>query len=463
MGHTFEGMKRWMPWFAMPVIFAILIVMNHRTGAILLEDTDTRVLLEAIAKRNQPLSWFFGDWPLENHFYRPISTLFFEFDSRVHGWSPAGFGLTNALICAICVLLCFWVVREITQRDWVAGLSSSLFGLWHIAYNSLDWAVGALWIVAALSLIGLLRGGKGRLWLVSIGFFALVYAAMMLYLPGGGGVPGRVMNWIPGRTATSMTIFCLLAMGAWGRYLNFSSTAKAKAATSTDLPATKGTASIVSGRAGPWLWGSGLASLLALGAYEQAVMLAGVMTGMMILKNRNGFQVRWLALGVPWGTLIGYMVLRSAILPAKVSGYQAQQFRNGPSVFWDLVEFFAPMIRFGRDIFMSFEAGFLLWFTAEPWKLVILFIANVVGVWVVWKDRDRWPILFAQAAAIISFLPMAWLKYFGHYLYWPMMFWAMYVIMLVPAMFRRWVIAVSPQEIQAPLRSDRGEHSPLHP
>lgn len=447
-------MKRWLPWFAIAFVMAGWIVIERQSGSLLLDDSDTKVLLEAIAQRDNPLAWFVGDWPLENHFYRPISTLFFEFDYRVHGGDPAGYGLTNALICALCVLLAFWVIREITRKDWVAGFGASLFGLWHVAFSSMDWLIGSFWILSGLTFFGLIRGGKGRLGMVVIGALALIFAGTMFYLPGGGGVASRVMNWIPGRTATSMTIFCLLAMGAWGRFLNLSSSPKPVELTSTDLPATKGSVVQKAGIAWPWLVFSLVGLVLALGAYEQAVMVAAVLTGMALLRHLQGNSVRWGAVALPWIVTAGYWILRKMVLPGGVSGYQAQQFRSGPGIFWDLVEYFTPFIRFGRDIVMSFESGPILWLTSQPWIWLILFLANLVGIWAVWKDRDRWLILFAQSGAFISFLPMAWLKYFGHYLYWPMMFWAMYAVLLVPAMLRRWVIAISPPALQAPPRSD---------
>src|SRR5687767_2966864 len=105
-------MKRWGIGLLLVLLSCVPVLLHRESSRYLLEDTDTKVLLQTIRQENAPFSWFVQDWPLRNHFYRPVSTLVFEVDSRIHGDNAAGFGLTNALLCVGCVLLLFWFLRE---------------------------------------------------------------------------------------------------------------------------------------------------------------------------------------------------------------------------------------------------------------------------------------------------------------------------------------------------------------
>jgi hypothetical protein len=47
-------------------------------------DSDTAVMLDAV-KQHGALRWLFGDWLLENGFYRPVSSLSIALDYALYG------------------------------------------------------------------------------------------------------------------------------------------------------------------------------------------------------------------------------------------------------------------------------------------------------------------------------------------------------------------------------------------
>src|SRR5947209_6221642 len=74
------SMKRWGIALLAVILACVPILLSHVTTHQLLQDSDTAFLLKTVRERQAPLSWFTGDWPLGNHFYRPVSTLTFEMD-----------------------------------------------------------------------------------------------------------------------------------------------------------------------------------------------------------------------------------------------------------------------------------------------------------------------------------------------------------------------------------------------
>ena len=82
----------------------------------MLADTDTIALRAGIIERGNAMSWFWTDWPLANHFYRPISTLTMEWDMWRWGNWAEGFGMTNALLVIFCVWGVFALVLELSGR-----------------------------------------------------------------------------------------------------------------------------------------------------------------------------------------------------------------------------------------------------------------------------------------------------------------------------------------------------------
>jgi hypothetical protein len=428
-------------------VASLLIVLRRAESPKLLQDSDTAFLLMKIREKADPLSWFGGDWPLQNHFYRPVSTLAFEWDNARFGSNAAGYGLTNALICAACVWLLFWFLRELTDSPlWSAG-GAGLFGLWN-----LDQPVPVYWLAIVgppiILVVGILRhrtAWKG--WLPGV----FLWAYVPIELEGLMPLYFRNVGWLPGRTATVMSIFALLAMAAYARYERLGARRVLPEAGPLDPPATRST---VQSRppvpSWPWLVVSLVATGLALGSYEQAVMIPAVILGVGITMRWQGYQSRWWTQALFWGVLIGYLVLRSRLVPTEASGYQKQQFRDGPGVILSLVSYMLPNVGGLLTLRTNLDAGPLILLTSGPYLAVFEVVSNL---WSYVSAKSEWRFfLSGYLLSVIAYLPMAWLKQFDHYHYWPMALRAVAVIALCKVAVEAALTAWSPPRLQAPPR-----------
>lgn len=411
----------------------------------MLQDTDTAVLLRALEARNAPWSWFTGDWPLENHFYRPISTLTFEFDRALGGGNPAQYGLTNALLAALCIFGLFWLVRELTDVPWVAGAASGLFGLWHLL-PSLHGAASVLFATAAaVALVQVVRRGRGHLGRALLALVCLEFVrGQIVEAPS---FETSILGWLPGRTASTMLVFCLAAMAAYARWERL-------------LPAAPESNSKW---IGGWLGLAFLSLLFALGSYEQAIMLPACLLGIAIYFRLEGRRPRWLPHVGFWALLLGYLALRSTILPGDASGYQQQQFRSGPGVWLSLWDYILPAVNQIRFVQVNAEFGSEAIFLSSTWSAVLAMAANVAALVVAWRDTRRWLIFLFLGLGFVAFLPMAWLKHFDHYHYWPMAMQAMFLVSVAWAAARMIFSEAARPAAPEPAPPDPEPGSPLHP
>lgn len=412
----------------------------------MLRDSDTAAIVRSIADRSNPLSWFAGDWPLGNHFYRPISTLTFELD-RAFGGSAATFGLTNALLCAMSVFALFWLVRELTDDQTVAAGSASLFALWHGTVPG--WISLFAWAMAGVTLLFGLFKSRNQ-------FQALLGACLWTYVAYeiGGLAPleFRMLQWIPGRTASVMTMFALVSLAAYARYERISAEWRATSPrTPLDPPATKGT-ELRRVASHPYVWAIiSLAALaLALGSYEQAVVIPILLFGVALTLRAQGYGVRWWWIAGSFAVLAAYLLVRSQVVSFEPSGYQRQQFRASSSVIYAVLDFVMPSIFAMRQFASVGDAGLLFFVTSAPYAVAARVLGDLAAIWKVAMANS--PAFFAYLGAAIAFFPMAWLKPFDHYYYLPLALRALFVVFVVGAALRASISAASPREIQAPPR-----------
>ena len=428
---------------------AALFVLSHRSSSpLLLQDTDTHVAIAKIRERHDPMSWFRGDWPLENHFYRPVSTLVFEFDNAVYGDNAAGYGTTNALLCAVCVLLAFWFFRELTDRPALATVATLVFAEWHLNQASLMGRV--MWLLLYAALIGgIVRHGlRVRLWLPAV----LVFLAAIAQIYSAAPIGSRTIDWIPGRTATTMTVFCLLALAAYARYERLRAARPKPTPGPLDPPATRNTeVERAKGGVG-WAILAIVATALALGAYEQAVMLPACLLAVACAFRWRGFLVRWGWQIPAWSLLVGYILLRAAILPAQASGYQNQQLRFGPGVLFSLIDYVMPSLGNIYGLFTMLDLGVLMLLMTRPYLSLLAVVSDVTTIV---QARRHWVLALAGwGMAFLAFLPMAWLNQFDHYHYWPLAMRALLVAVLGWIGLELLVTAWSPRGTTAPPRPD---------
>lgn len=444
--------------FAAALLAALLVFSYRSSSPALLQDTDTRVLLETIRERQAPLSWFGGDWPLENHFYRPISTLVFELDNAIWRENAAGYGATNALLAALCVLLLFWLFRELTDRPGLTAGATLLFVAWTLSMLG-TWLGWLYWIALAATVVGVIRHGKAaRQWLpvLPFGLFLATELSREVILQG-------VIAWIPGRTASVMTVFCLVAMAAYARYERLSAQrSPAPERTPLDPPATRNTEVAAKSARLPVAWAvvSCLATALALGSYEQAVMLPACLLGVAICMRWQRYRVRWGWQAGFWLLLVGYLALRYQLVPTEASGYQRQQFRDGPGVWLSLTGYLFPSFFNLQTLQASLSVSWIVLLTSRPWVMALELIGNVQAVLLL---KREWVLgLTAYLLSFLAYLPMAWLKPFDHYQYWPVALRSLLGAVLTVAFFRAVVTAVSPPTRQAPPRPAPAPGSLLH-
>lgn len=446
-------MSRWWIGFVAVLIACVSILLNRATSPSLLEDSDTVGILQGIEKRQSPLSWFGSDWPLENHFYRPISTLTFEADHLLHGSDAAGFGLTNALLACLSVLGAYIAVLCLTRRVGVAFAVSLWFLLANLNVTQrLPWL---FWLVP-LGLVTCLLPRRR--------FELAVIAASVAWFAAGEfqrepDLYYRMIGWIPGRTASTMTLFALIAVALHAHAIWVSSRPEPLPETSTDIPATKSSIQTEL-RPTAALWcslGSLICLILALGSYEQAVTVPVVMLLTWGCFRLHRFRPALWPVLASFGILIGYVLLRTAILGTEVSRYQDQQFRASSAVFWSWADYALPgLFSFWSNLraWVGFE-GLLL---PGPWTLFLGLTGTIVTLIVACKRFRSCPAaqltLYGWVASSIAFAPMAFLKHFDHYHYLPMALRSLTVVGALWMFAKTWVSAASLPSVQAPQRHD---------
>jgi hypothetical protein len=273
----------------------------------------------------------------------------------------------------------------------------------------------------------------------------------------------RVMDWLPGRTASVMTLFCLLSLGAYARFERaFNRRLPPPPATATDPPASTRT-SDSSVPKHPWLWfGLSLSmTAAALASYEQAVMLPAVLLGLAVFLRWRRQLPCWSCHVTFWLLLAAYLALRHSVLPAQLSQYQNQQLRHGPGIATDLLGYFAPNTFQLYYVWISVAESFLTLIVQQVWLGLLCATSTVVTAFQ--ARRNLAVIVTGWALSILAYLPMAWLKQFGHYHYWPMALRTILVIGVAKVSWDLISIAASRPALQAPPRPSPAPGSLLHP
>ena len=442
--------KRWLVGLVLPLLTCFAIFLNRSESPDLLTDTDTRVMLSVIRERNAPASWFLGDWPLSNHFYRPISTLVFEFDNAVYGDNAAGYGRTNAFLAIAAVLALYWLCCEALKSATLASFAATLFGLCHLGYVWSEKLADFSLLLAGVSLIGLFRGQR---WRVVLAATSLVFLSTLWSPPQE--FASRVTAWIPGRTASSMTLMCLVSVAAYCRYERLSGRNPTRARSSIDPPATKSsTHELASGRKSSKIWAVASigGAVLALLCYEQAVMLPAIVTLLFVWYKSDGRNPNGKLVAIFWLVLLAYVAVRATLVPSSASGYQLQQFRNGGGVVMSVMDYLLPTWNWGSTLVLTLSTSWIILLTAPPWWILLKILGNFNIFVLAWKHPLRGPTLAWFGASVLAFLPMAWLQPFGHYHYWPAALRSIAVVLFAKIGLDAWTSAISLPSLQAPKR-----------
>ncbi|GIV09081.1 MAG: hypothetical protein KatS3mg019_2100 [Fimbriimonadales bacterium] len=390
-------------------------------------DSDTAVMLDAVRDIGGLAGawrWFFGDWLLGNGFYRPVSSLSIAVDYALYGESAWGFRFTNWLLMILTAQGLFVLVRAYARlvdypyAEWLAlgvavALSLQQTGLtaW-VSRGSAWWWVGA--IVATVGVAA--RWQRPRFTQYensssnadSLPFQVKQGVAQFHWLPLLFAIGAlfwgfdrlvethytRLISWVPSRTALLGTLF-----GVWAIYALLQG---------------------ASARRWGWIVLGGALYLLALGSYEQPIMLTIVMSVLAFGMRRDWGAWGWYAFGAAAVAALLIIALRLCLLPTEPTEYQQQQRRSsltGPlqSYLTDL----APPIgqtAYWRAVGTDLQ---ILLVDKAGWDNILGALLYLGVLTALWRERRLLGGAFLWHA--LTFLPMAFLHFFEHYMYLPQM------------------------------------------
>ncbi|GIV11289.1 MAG: hypothetical protein KatS3mg020_0780 [Fimbriimonadales bacterium] len=211
-------MRRWMLGLGLIVLLNLLAVGYwHRDDGLQesFEHLDTRVILQRLQQPHSVWQWFMGDWVLGNGFYRPLPSVLYQLDYWLWGANLLAWKWTNGLIAVLNALMVVAFSWALSERRDIALAGGLMFTVWQTGLLLeppfwLGWmglGVGALWGWR----VGDLR--RGLLW----GCVAFAFIVEMRFIPTLPDIhlqsfAYRAIGWIPGRTATLMTLLALLAL-----------------------------------------------------------------------------------------------------------------------------------------------------------------------------------------------------------------------------------------------------------
>lgn len=453
--------KKWIGYALLILCLSLVCWVFQGRDAFALRDTDTQSIIAGLNHHPGLGYWWHHDWPLGNHFYRPLSTLLFQFDLGLHAQNDLAWIQTNALLVALAVASFGWFVAELSDSISFSFLCTALFVTWIIGLGAN--LTPLFWIVAlCVFAVGLGRHGlSGRLYLPAV--FVWIWVAYECQ--GIADLFFRSEGWIPGRTATSMTTLAFVSMAAFTRYCRLGPMKNSEpVSTALDLPATK--SSVEADNLSPkgriwWLLLALIALAGALACYEQAVMVPALL-GMIALYWHFRHRIMNWATAIPVvGILAAYIAAHLAFVPHEASTYYNWQKQPATMAVRSLQRYFLFPITQFEKLRVVASGGILVWLFIDPWIAAMNFAASITAAW----QAQRKGLLcgFGWLGSTLAFLPMAFYKDFSHYHFWPMAIRTIWVVGLGSVAVELTVIAASPRACQSPLRPHPAPGSLLHP
>src|SRR5215813_1492637 len=143
---------RWRKIYSLvPVLLALATSINTLWNHFASDDLE-QILNNSFIKsfRNLPAAFTRGVWSFTaadiiftvDPYFRPIFNSLFTINYALFGNRPLGWHLINILIHAAVTFLVFVVSREVTERNWTAGLTASLFAVHPVHAESVAWISG---------------------------------------------------------------------------------------------------------------------------------------------------------------------------------------------------------------------------------------------------------------------------------------------------------------------------------
>jgi len=189
-GSVPQSALSWRNMYALvPVLLALLTSVNTLWNHFAGDDLE-QILNNSFIKTfsNLPAAFTKSVWSFTaadivftvDPYFRPMFSGLFTINYALFGNKPFGWHLISILTHGGVTFLVFMVTREITERNWVAGLTASLFAVHPVHAESVAWISGITDPLMSLfllpSFLFYLRFRKGGSWyllLLSLGFFFL--------------------------------------------------------------------------------------------------------------------------------------------------------------------------------------------------------------------------------------------------------------------------------------------------
>jgi len=365
------------------------------------ENLDVRAILARLEQPHQPLAWFIGDWVLGNGFYRPLPSLLYELDHRLWGRALLRYKWTNGLLSVACALLLVLWVLELSASRSLALLTGLIFTSWQtgLLQGLPSWL---LWSGALLCAGLIWRFSGDRHSALVAGCFVMVLGLELGFIPNlpdlhQASFAYRAMGWIPGRTATLMTLFALLSLWAYSRLC--------------------------------WRGGWGWAALSvagfagALASYEQAIVLPLLMAGCGLAIRAQGGRFVWLPLALSLILLELYLWFYLSVIPTQTE-YHQQRLRRFYSLGMSLTHWLLPPLQGVLDqlnLLVDAPAAVIMPAFWQAWLLLGVYLVVLTQVW-------RNPLVWlGLLGSTLAYLPLAPVIPLMHYYYLPAVFRALWI------------------------------------
>jgi hypothetical protein len=369
------------------------------------ENLDVRTILARLEQPHQPLTWFTGDWVLGNGFYRPLPSLLYELDYRLWGRDLLQYKWANGLLSLACALLLVGWVWELSRSRSLALMAGLVFTGWQtgLLVGVSEWL---LWggVFAAVGFGSWLVGDRRRA--LILGCLVLVAGLELGFVPNQpdlhqASFTYRAMGWIPGRTATLMTLFALLSLWAYARLC----------------------------WRGGWGWGalSLIACAGALGSYEQAVALPFLLLLSGLAIRAKGGRFAWWLPALSLVLLELYLWFYLTTIPSQTE-YHQQRLRRWHGLGMSVSNWLLPPLPGVIDqlnLVMDASLSVLL---PAFWRAWLLLIAYLVVLAEVRRQPLAWLGLVGSA---LAYLPLAPVIPLMHYYYLPAAFRALWMAQLL--------------------------------
>lgn len=363
-------------------------------------DSDTAQMLDAIRSVGGLWGvgrWFRGDWLLENGFYRPISSASLSLDYALYGEQAWGYCLTNWLLLgAIALGTALMVPRLLgVSPSWGWGvaiaLSTQYTGLARALGSHSSWwgvlaVLGGVWAGVAC------RGIRG--YVQQLLRWELLLAVGALFWGWDRMLSAdyvRLIEWVPSRTALLGTAFAVWAVVCW-------------------LVA-------IERRQWGWVGIGGVLYLLALGAYEQPIMLAPFLLTVMWGRRRESARQSLQVAGAIIACVVLIALLRVSLVTTEPTRYQRQQLRStlsGPVLTY-LSDLVPPVSQWLYWEAVGWEP--MVWFFKQPWDHLVGLVLYVGVGAAFFRDWKR--LRYGIGWHALTLLPMAFLHFFEHYMVLP--------------------------------------------